>query len=242
MVSSSREDGMSGEASWYESVVAVVRTHVPATAGVSTGVTVPAETGEENVTEMVVFGATPWAPSTGVVVRSDNPVAPEREDPEPDEPDDLECEPDDVFVDPEWPGAADPFVKNSTAASRTTAPARSTHRRKRNGLPPLDSRTFMASAQDVADSQSDDPSVRARSPRDASGVTKTPRLVRPTPCPTTRCTCTDGAAYDHPDRNANAGGTPPTGRKLPATGRYAHPALSTRPDTPPPHGAPLTLR
>lgn len=156
---------MSGEASWYESVVAVVRTHLPATAGESTGITVraeTAETGEENVTEIVVFGATPCAPAIGVVVRSDNQVAPERADPEAGE---LACESDDAFVDPERPGTADPFVKNSTAARTTTAPARSTHGRKRSGLPPLDSRTFMASAQDVADSQSDATSVRGQIPQ-----------------------------------------------------------------------------
>jgi hypothetical protein len=81
----------------------------------------------------------------------------------------------------------------------------------------------MASAQDVADSQSDDPSVRARSPREASGVTKCPRSCSAHPRPTTLGTCTDGAAYDHPDRNAHAGGNAANGPKIAGDGSIRTP-------------------
>ena len=51
------------------SVVVLVWTHLPATAGASTGVTVCAATGAEKVTEIVVSGATFSAPAVGVVDR-----------------------------------------------------------------------------------------------------------------------------------------------------------------------------
>ena len=230
---------MSGEASWYESVVALVRTHLPATAGESTGVTVVAETGEENVTEIVVFGATPCAPAIGVVVRSDNRVAPERADPERDE---VACEFDDAFVDPERPGTADPFVKNSTAARTTTAPPRRTHGRKRKGLPPLDSRTFMASAQDVADSQSDDTSVRGRIPRRRVRRDEMSTSCSGTSRRTTAYTCTDGSVRDHRDRNRERRRDAGNGPKIAGDGSTRAPAAQHPTHTSQPHGAPLTLR
>ena len=120
-----------------------VWTHVPAMSGDTTGVALCSETGAENITEMVVFGATFWAPEVGLVALSENPVSDEpRDPPEPDRDPPL-----DAAGDAGCPGGDEQALRSSTSATMPPAPTRSTHGRSRNGLPGLDSRTFMASAR-----------------------------------------------------------------------------------------------
>ncbi len=48
--------------------MALVRTHLPAMSGETVGAVRRRVTGAENVSEIVVFGATFWAPGAGVAV------------------------------------------------------------------------------------------------------------------------------------------------------------------------------
>jgi hypothetical protein len=131
---------MRGESSWYERVVGVLCTHFPAILGVSVGATIASRwTGEEKVSEIVVFVGTFWAPAVGI----EDVRAKLR----------FECDVDAaepwfelVPCDPEGPDVDVLVVNHTTAAITTAAPAKSTHGRRRNGLSDLDSRTFMASA------------------------------------------------------------------------------------------------
>lgn len=66
MLSTSCEAGTRGESRLKTSVCESLRTHFPATCGVSCGVTLPSVTGWENVTVMAVFDATFCASAAGV--------------------------------------------------------------------------------------------------------------------------------------------------------------------------------
>ncbi len=125
--------------------MALVCTHLPAMSGVSCGAAWCSDTGAENVSEMVVFGATFCAPADGMVVFRKKLVVVAPPDPEPEP--DLVSLVLGVPAEPECLGDDEPRVSSSTTAITTAAPTRSTHGRRRNGLPVLDSRTFMASAR-----------------------------------------------------------------------------------------------
>ena len=119
--------------------------HLPAMAGDRTGVAFWSETGRENVTEMVALAGTPCAPEVGYVALSTRSDAEDAPEPDPREADrDAPLE---VSAESGCVGGDDPPVRSSTAATITAAPARSTQGRRRNGLPALVSRTFMASAR-----------------------------------------------------------------------------------------------
>ena len=128
-------------------MVAFVCTHLPAMSGVSVGAASCSDTGAENVSEMVVFGATFCAPGAGVVdarEKEDEAADPPAPEPEPVlDPPAL----DPAFAAPGCFGVDEPIVSSSTTATTIAAPSRSTHGRRRNGLPARDSRTFMASAR-----------------------------------------------------------------------------------------------
>ena len=66
--------------------MALVWTHLPPMAGDRRGVALRSETGAENVTEIVVFGATFCAPGAGLVAFRKNCFAGDRLEPESDEP------------------------------------------------------------------------------------------------------------------------------------------------------------
>ena len=68
MVTTTWEEGMRGESRAYDSVVAFVRTHLPAICGESTGAAWCSDTGAEKVSEIVAFGATFCSPGAGLLV------------------------------------------------------------------------------------------------------------------------------------------------------------------------------
>ena len=104
------------------------------------------ETGAENVTEMVVFGRHVLGPRGGVR-RLERGAERRGPGPSPSRPSRTRpCCPT-CWPSPGASGGDEPLGRSRTAATTTTAPARSTQGRRRNGLPALVSRTFMASAR-----------------------------------------------------------------------------------------------
>ena len=145
-------------------MVGLAWTHLPAMVGERVGVDAAFRvTGEENVNEIIVFAGTFSWPAAGVVdLREKVFFGP----PDPDPCPALL----DAVGEPEFPGDDELLVKYTTAAMTTMAPTRSTHGRRRNGLPDLDSRTFIPSARikSVADPDPTLLSVKVHSARDAS--------------------------------------------------------------------------
>src|ERR1700722_1671628 len=137
--------------------------------GESCGAAWRSDTGAENVSEMVVFGATFCAPGAGIVVfRSKLAVA---------EPPGLVSLVLGAPAEPECFGDDEPRVssRTTTTAITTAAPTRRTHGCSHRGLPVLDSRTFMVSAHSRRRAPTRNPtgpSVWAAAGRDASDEPK----------------------------------------------------------------------
>ena len=81
IVTTTCDDGTSGESDWNVKVSFPLRTHLPPKAGDSCGVTVLNATGSEKVTEIGAFDATSCAPAAGVEDLTKKPPSETEADP-----------------------------------------------------------------------------------------------------------------------------------------------------------------